>query len=141
MARQRPRLLRWLALAVLAVLLAACSSNPKTAAPPSSTSASAGGSSTSSSSTPPTANPRNWTIKSVDSSGATWTTTVAIASVISGDALTGYPTLYGNPCKLDPKTDAIVPFQITTTSTTSGDLTASGVQNLKIVKFLIRYGA
>ena len=134
MARRGPRLLRWLALAVLAVLLAACSGNPKPA-PSSSASptASSGTSPTSSPPPPPITSPHSWTIESVDSSGATWTTTVAIANVISGKALTAYPTLYGNPCSLDPRTDAIVPFQITTTSTNSGLFTASGDQKLEIV--------
>jgi hypothetical protein len=134
MAKRGPRLLRWVALGVLAVLLAACSSNPK-AAPSSSTSpaASSGASSTSSPSPQPIAYPRSWTIESVDSSGATWTTTVAIANVVSGNALTGYTTLYGDPCGLDPKTDAIVPFQITTTSTKPGYFIASGDQELRIV--------
>ncbi len=134
MARRGPRLLRWLALVVLAVLLAACSGNPK-AAPSSSASpaASSEASSTSSPSPPPITHPNSWTINSVDSSGATWTTEVAIANLISGNALTAYTTLYGNPCGLDPKTDAIVPFQITTTSTTPGDIRASGDQELKIV--------
>jgi len=129
MARRGPRLLRWLALAVLAVLLAACSSNPKTA-PSSSASHAASSGAT------PTTNPslpHSWTINSVDSSGATWTTTVAIAPVISGKALAAYSTLYGNPCNLNPTTDAVVPFQITTTSTAFGDLTASGDQELRIV--------
>ena len=130
MAGRGPRVLRWLALALLAVLLAACSSSPK-AAPSASPPASSGTSPTSS--PPSTASPRSWTIESVDSRGATWTTTVAIANVISGDALATYPTLYGNPCSVDPKTDAIVPFQITTTSTNSGFFAASGNQELKIV--------
>ena len=134
MAKRGPRVLRWLALAVLAVLLAACSGNPKAApsssAPPA---ASSGTSSTSSPSPPPIASPHSWTIESVDSRGATWTTTVAIANVISGKALAAYTTLYGNPCSLDPTTDAIVPFQITTTSTNAGFFTASGDQELKIV--------
>jgi len=134
MARRGPRLLRWLALGVLAVLLAACSGNPK-AAPSSSasTAAPSGTSSTSSTSPPPIAYPRSWTIESVDSSGATWTTTVAIANLISGNPLKAYSTLYGNPCSLDPMTDAIVPFQITTTSTRLREFTASGDQELKIV--------
>ncbi len=134
MARRGPQLLRWLALAVLAVLLAACSGNPK-AAPSSSASpaASSGASRTSSPSPPPITYPHSWTIGSVDSSGATWTTTVAIANVISGNALTAYSTLYGNPCSLDRSTDAIVPFQITTTSTKSGYFIASGDQELEIV--------
>jgi hypothetical protein len=53
--------------------------------------------------------------------------------VVSGNALTGYTTLYGDPCGLDPKTDAIVPFQITTTSTKPGYFIASGDQELRIV--------
>ena len=129
MARRGPRLLRWLALAVLAVLLAACSSNPKTAPSSSASHAASSGATTTSSPSPP----HSWTIDSVDSSGATWTTTVAIAPLISGKALAAYATLYGNPCNLNPTTDAIVPFQITTTSTASGHLTASGDQELKIV--------
>jgi hypothetical protein len=128
MARRGPRVLRWLALAVLAVLLAACTGSSKPAPSPS---ASSGSSPTSS--PPPTASPHSWTIESVDSRGATWKTTVAIAKVISGNALTSSATLYGNPCSLDPKTDAIVPFQITTTSTNSGFFTATGDQELKIV--------
>ena len=56
-----------------------------------------------------------------------------IGNVISGDALTAYAKLHGNPCRFDPTTDAIVPFQITTTNTTFGDLTASGDQELEIV--------
>lgn len=134
MARRGSRILSWLALAVLAVSLAACSGNPK-AAPSSSasTSGSSGGSHTSTGPPAPITYPRSWTIESVDSSGATWTTSVAIANVISGNALKAYSTLYGNPCNLDPTTDAIVPFQITTIGTTSGDLTASGDQKLEIV--------
>ena len=134
MVKRGPRVLCWLVLAVLAVLLAACSGNPKAApsssAPPA---ASSGTSSTSSPSPPPIASPRSWTIESVDSRGATWTTTVAIAPVISGKALAAYTTLYGDPCSLDRTTDAIVPFQITTTSTNAGFFTASGDQELKIV--------
>ncbi len=141
MARGGPRLLRCLALAALAISLAACSGNPK-AAPSSSPSpaASSGASPTSSPSPPPITYPRSWTIESVDSSGATWTTTVAIGNVISRKALTGYSTLYGNPCSLNPMTDAIVPFQITTTSTTSGDFTASGDQELEIVNASLGVG-
>jgi hypothetical protein len=134
MARRGPRLLTWVALAVLAVLVAACSSNPKPApsssAPPT---ASSGGSPTSSSSPTPITTSHTWTIESVDSSGATWTTSVAIAPVISGSALRAYSTLYGNPCGLDLSTDAIVPFQITTTSSAFGNLVASGDQKLEIV--------
>lgn len=134
MARGGPRLLRWLALGILAVLLAACSGNPKAApSSSSSTAAPSGATPTSTSSPPPIAYPRSWTINSVDSSGATWTTTVAIANLISGKTLTAYSTLYGNPCSLDPTTDAIVPFQITTTSTRLGDFIASGDQELRIV--------
>lgn len=134
MARRGPRLLCWPAVAVLAILLAACSSNPK-AGPSSSAprAASSGPSPTSSPSPPPTTSPRIWTIHSVDSSGATWTTEVSVGNVISGSSLGAYETLDGNPCSLDPTSDAIVPFQITTTSTTSGDLTASGNQELRIV--------
>ena len=134
MARRGPRMLRWMALAVLAVLVAACSSNPKPA-PSSSASppASSGASPTSSPSPPPSASPHSWTIESVDSRGATWTTTVAIANVVSGKALAAYSTLYGNPCSLDTTTDAIVPFQITTTSTNAGLFKASGDQELEIV--------
>ena len=127
MVGRGPRALRWLALAVLAVFLAACTGNSKpspSASPPAS-------STTSSPASTPSL--QSWTIGSVDSRGATWTTTVAIANVISGNALTSSATLYGNPCSLDPKTDAIVPFQITTTSTNSGFFTASGDQELKIV--------
>ena len=134
MARRGPPLLRWLALAVLAVLLAACSSNPKTAPSSSASHAASSGATTTSSPSPP----RSWTIDSVDASGATWTTTVAIAPVISGKALSAYTTLYDNPCNLNPTTDAIVPFQITTTSTASGHLTASGDQELKIVNASLR---
>ena len=129
MARRGPQLLRWLALAVLAVSLAACSSNPKTAPSSSASHAASSGATTTSSPSPP----HSWTINSADSTGATWTTTVAIAPVISGKALAAYATLHGNPCNLNPTTDAIVPFQITTTSTASGHLTASGDQELKIV--------
>ena len=93
---------------------------------------SSGASPTSSPSPAPITYPHSWTIESVDASGATWTTTVAIANVISGKTLTAYSTLYGHPCSLDPTTDAIVPFQITTTSKTSG-LPASGDQELEIV--------
>ena len=132
MARRGPQLLRWLALGVLAALLAACSSNPKTA-PPSSSASTAGPSSTYSASPPPSVSPRSWTIESIDSRGATWTTTVSIANLVSGHALSTYSTLYGNPCSLDPTTDAIVPFQVTTTSTNSGFFHASGDQDLKIV--------
>jgi hypothetical protein len=127
MARRGPRALRWLALAVLAVFVAACSGNPKpspSASPPASSPTS---------SPPSTASPHSWTIESVDSRGATWTTTIAIATVISGSALTSSATLSGNPCSVDPTTDAIVPFQITTTSTNAGFFTASGDQELKIV--------
>lgn len=134
MSRRGPRWLHWLALAVLAVILAACSSNPEaTQSSSGSPAASSASASTSSPAPPPISYPRSWTIDSVSSSGATWTTTVAIANVISGRALAAYSTLYGNPCSVDPTTDAIVPFQITTTGTTPGNLTASGDQELKIV--------
>jgi hypothetical protein len=133
MARRGPRSLRWPALAVLAVLLAACAGNPKTAPSSSATSAPSPGASTSSASPPPVTYPHTWTIESVDARGATWTTSVAIADVISGGALSAYTTLYGNPCRLHTTTDAIVPFQITTTGTPYGLLTASGNQELKIV--------
>jgi hypothetical protein len=133
MERRGPRLLRWLAVVVVAVLLAACSSTPKAALSTSPT-ASSQHSPTSETSTPPTTYPHTWTIDSIDSNEATWATTVAIAqNVISGKALTEYLALHGNTCGLDPATDAIVPFQITTTSTTSGTFTASGDQELKIV--------
>ena len=132
MARRGPRVLRWLALGVLAVLLAACASNPKPA-PSSSASPPASSGASPTSSPPSIASPHSWTIESVDSRGATWTTTVAIANVISGNALAAYATLYGNPCSLDLTTDAIVPFQITTTSTNAGFFAASGNQELKIV--------
>jgi hypothetical protein len=127
MARRAPRSLRWLALAVLAVVLAACSSNPAT------TSSSTSTSTTGSAAPAPITYPHNWTIGSVDASGATWTTNVAIADPISGHTLTAYTSLYGNPCSLDPTTDAIVPFQITTTGTPYGLLTSSGDQELKVV--------
>ena len=134
MAKRAPRLFRWLALGVLAVLLAACSSSPKAApsssAPPTTSS---GAPSTSTPSPQAIAYPHSWTIESVDSGGATWTTTVAIANAISGSALTGYTTLYGDPCNLNPQTDAIVPFQITTTGTKAGYFIATGDQELKIV--------
>lgn len=127
MARRGPRWLRWLAPAVVAVALAACSNNPKP-------SSSASGTSPTSRPSPPSITyPHNWTIESVDSSGATWTTNVATADVVSGKALRAYESLYGDRCNLDPGTDAIVPFQITTTGTASGTLTASGDQELKVV--------
>jgi hypothetical protein len=53
--------------------------------------------------------------------------------LVSGHALKTYAPLYGNPCRVDPTTDAIVPFQITTTGTTFGDVAASGDQALHIV--------
>ena len=49
MARRGPQLLRWLALAVLAVSLAACSSNPKTAPSSSASHAASSGATTTSS--------------------------------------------------------------------------------------------
>jgi hypothetical protein len=61
-----------------------------------------------------------------------------VANVISGSAVAAYATLYGNPCSLDSTTDAIVPFQITTTSTKSGFFPASGDQELQIVNASLR---
>jgi hypothetical protein len=56
-----------------------------------------------------------------------------IGNVVKGHAVNAYTARYGNPCHLDRTTDAIVPFVVTTTNTTSGDLTASGDQKLEIV--------
>jgi hypothetical protein len=108
----------------VAVFLAACSNSP---------SAPSASPSTSNPTAPPITSPHTWTIDSVDASGATWTTSVAIAPLVSGHALKSYSALYGNPCAVDPTTDAIVPFQITTTGTATGNLTASGDQQLEIV--------
>jgi hypothetical protein len=75
-----------------------------------------------------------WTINSIDSSGATWTTTVATGPLVSGNAMASAvsPSLFAQ-CDVNTQTDAIVPWELTTTSTTSGGFTTLAPQLIDIV--------
>lgn len=75
-----------------------------------------------------------WTIKTVDSSGASWTTTLSIGSPIEGGNIAHFTvSSLASECSTNFNSDAVIPFLIKTTSTTAGSFTASGDQTFAIV--------
>lgn len=69
----------------------------------------------------------SWTIQTKGWNGATWTAVLSTGNLISGPKITTEvsPALI-NACSVNPQTDAVVPFSIVTTSTTTGGFNAVG---------------
>jgi hypothetical protein len=128
------------ALLLFAGLMSGCSSGTPThgqpgSLPPSSgESQNAAGSSTTSSTIPQSTFANTWNVKTVDSSGASWTTTISVGNLITGANIASKVSAsLLAACSVDSRTDAVVPYRILTTSTTQGGFAAAGNQALTIV--------
>jgi len=119
-------------LAAVVMTLGACGSSASGSGATGGTDPSYATSTTTTMPPPPLVN--SWTIASTGTDGATWTSVFATGNLISGAKITTsiWPSLL-SACNVNPQTDAVVPFEITTTSTTTGGFAAAGDSRFSLI--------